>query len=247
MGVDLRSPPVAFDGKPLVTTNALPEWCILNMAGAGDLVTEIGGNNKFLLECDDPDNDVDLEFAFIDAVYVTSGVGLIENAKLGDYIDFQVHAASSTVTENGGGTGNCNSVPTGLGFNIIVPAPGNGGHDIDLVDDANIVLAPDNDGWWDWDFPHIGRGTVTPNYEQKGHYNLFPVGMNLASFATKVPLLGSNVLNFGIQNVRAKMIPPHWHWHVTLHSHTADNMTQVAFFLNVGRARSYLNPVLPGE
>lgn len=244
MSISLKYPPEAFDGKPLVTANALPEWCILNMTGAGDTESAIGGGNKFQMECDDPENDVELEFSFIDSVYVTSGMGVVKNAKLGDHIQFQVHADASTTEVNGGGTGNCNSVATGQGFDIIVPAPGNGYADIDLDTDANLVPAADDDGFWDWDYARTGRGVITPNYNQTGEYNLYNVTMNLAAFATKLPLLGDHVMSFGIPNVRAKLIPPHWHWHVYLHSGTTSNMTQVVFFLNLGRARSFLNPVV---
>lgn len=244
MSINLKYPPEAFDGKPLVTANSLPEWCVLNMTGAGDSESEIGAGDKFQIECDDPDNDAELEFAFLDIVYATSGAGIISNAKFGDYIQFEVHASSSQAEANGGGTGNCNLVPTGLGFNVIVPAPGNGAYDIDLDTDAIIVPAADNDGFWDWDEPRTGRGTVSPNYTQTGEYNLYDVGMKLSAFATKIPLIGDQHLNFGIPNVRAKAIPPHWHWHIYLHSHTEDNMTQVAFWLNLGRARSFINPVI---
>lgn len=244
MGIDLTVSPVAFDGKPLVTSNALPEWCILCMVGAGDLVSEIGGGQKFQLSKEGV-GDTSIEWQFVDSVYATSGTGIINNAKLGDYIDFNVYAPASSATSNPGGTGNCNVAPTGMGFNIIVPAAGCGYSDIDLDSDAVLVSVPAEDGYWDWDYPPTGRGTISPNCETKGKWNLYDVGMNLSLFTVKLPIMGHDVaIDFGIQNVRAKMIPPHWKWKVTLHSDTEGNTAEICFFLMMGRARTYLNPVI---
>jgi hypothetical protein len=72
--------------------------------------------------------------------------------------------------------------------------------------------------------------------------------MRLSKFAIDIPIIGSDVpLHFGIENVRAKMIPPHWHWYVSLYrgSETAAHTVEVAFFLQVGRARSYLPSQIP--
>jgi hypothetical protein len=247
MSLDLRNKLRTTDGKEIVTANALPEWCILCMAGAGDTASEIGGDQQFMVS-KEGQGDATIEFNFIDQVYIAEGTGIVTDAKLGDYIDFEVFAPASTPTANPGGTGNCTQVPIGGGLYMIVPAAGNGDYDIGLGPedtDAFLVPASNGDGFWDWDYAPTGRGTISPNAEQTGKYNLFPVGMHLSLFATKLPIQGHDVVvDFGIPNVRAKMIPPHWKWKVTLHSDTSGNTSKVCFFLKVGRARTFVNPVI---
>lgn len=230
------------DGKNIVTSNALPEWCVLGMVGAGDSATVIGAGNRFEMSTNDPENDDTLNFSFIDPVYVLAGTGIILDAKLGDYIRFEVCAPASSPVSNEG-AGNCDKVDTGSGFNIIVPAE-NGDWDID-VDSANVVPAANGDGHWDWVMTQTGRGTLTPNATATGGYNIYDNGMYLNMFATDVPLLGTNiVVDFGIENIRAKMISPHWDWNVTLHCDNSNHTVQVGFFLKAGRARTYVNSVM---
>jgi hypothetical protein len=246
MGMSFKYPPETFDGKQLVTANALPEWCILHQSGRGDTESAIGGGDLFEIQCSDPNSPSSMQFRFIDAVYVTSGVGVVKDAEYGDHIDFEVIAPATVPTPNGAGTGNCNKVPTGTGFDIIVPAMGNGAYDLDLSSTGcHLVPNADSAGYWNWDMPKTGAGTVTPA-AANGGYDLFTIGMRLARFATDVPLLGTDVvLRFGIENVRAKMVPPHWDWLVTLHCGAAGHTVKVGFFLQTGRARSYLPTQIP--
>lgn len=235
-----------FDNKRLVTTNSLPEWATLYLAGAGDTASAIGGGTKFQISCTGQD-DTTIEFQFCDQVHMVGGFGVATDALLGDYVDFKIYAPATTITaadpEN---EGNCNSVPTGQGFNIIVPAAGNGAYDVDLDNDEGIIVPnTGGTGYWDWDAPNTGMGTVTPNYAGAGAYDLYPVGMNLSLFTSKLPLLGCHVsMDFSIPNVRSKMMAPHWKGSVTLHSDTASNVTKIAFFIKMGRARSFINPVI---
>jgi len=249
VGINLKRPPETFDGKQLVTTNALPEWCILNQAGRGDLADGIGTGPLFMMQTDDVDTPDTLEFNFIDAAYVTSGIGLIDGAQLGDYLRFEVFAPPTVGEAAPGGDGNCVKYPTGQGFDIYIPSPGVGNWNVDLEStDSHLVPDPDGEGFWDCAVPHTGPGVIKPNYMMQGGYDLYSIGMRLSKFAIDIPIVGSNVaVHFGIENVRAKMIPPHWHWLVTLFrgSDTAEHAVSVAFFLQVGRARSYLPTQAP--
>jgi hypothetical protein len=175
---------------------------------------------------------------------------VVQDAKLGDYLRFEVYAPPTVGEAAPSGDGNCNKVPTGLGFDIFVPGtPGGCYWSLDLEsDDCHLVPNQDGAGFWDCDVPNIGPGTTVPSYTQEGQYDLYSVGMRLNKFATDVPILGTDiVLNFGISNVRAKMIPPHWHWLVSLYrgADTPEHTVNVAFYLQVGRARSYLPTQIP--
>lgn len=249
MSINLHRERETVDGKKLVTSNALPEWCVLSQCGRGD-DTKIGNGPIFKMSTAGPDNDSTLEFGFMDPVFVTSGVGVIQDAKLGDYIRFEVFAPP-TVPTSASGDGNCNKVATGQGFNIIVPAGGDGSWNLPASESCHIVPNPTGEGYWDlnrdWSEAQIGPGTVTPNYTGEGEYDLYDtVGMHLSMFATDVPILGTDVvLTFGIQNVRAKMVPPQWHWKVTLHAEDDSHTVKVGFFLQMGRARTYLDADVP--
>jgi hypothetical protein len=249
MGINLKRPPETFDGKQLITANALPEWCILNQAGRGDLADGIGTGPLFIMQTDSVETPDTLEFNFVDAAYVTSGVGQIENAELGDYIRFEIFAPPTVGAAAPSNNGNCNKYPTGAGFDIYIPSPGVGNWNLDLASaDCHLVPNQYGEGFWDCDVPHTGPGTVTPNYVMQGEFDLYSIGMRLAEFATDIPILGTNLaLHFGIENVRAKMIPPYWHWLVSLFRgpQTVEHTVSVAFWLQVGRARMYLPAQIP--
>ena len=75
---------------------------------------------------------------------------------------FSLYACLPANTPTEGGAGNCNLVPTGLGFNVIVPAnPGEGTHEINL---ANAVPIPayDKDGYWSVNY-NTGEVSVAAN------------------------------------------------------------------------------------
>lgn len=239
--------PTTTDGKPLVTSNAMPEWVIVNICGRGDTSLGIGAGDVFQLSCDDPDTPAVLDFNFVDPVYMTSGTGIIQDAQLGDKARFEVFAPATVGEAAPLGDGNCNQVPTGAGFNIFVPAAGNGAWKLALdTADCHLVPNPTQTGFWDWEMPQTGPGRVTPNPTQTGAYDLFDIGIRISMFATDIPLLGTDVVvKYGIENVRAKMIPPHWHWLVTLFCGTAGHTVKMGWFLHLGRARSYLPQHIP--
>jgi hypothetical protein len=74
---------------------------------------------------------------------------------------------ATTATANNGNTGNANKVATGLGFNLIVPAAGNGAWDVNLgtavpvpSDVINVDTgAQTHQGYWDTNYY---TGVITP-------------------------------------------------------------------------------------
>lgn len=67
---------------------------------------------------------------------------------------------SSNTTPNGTNTGNCNVVPSGMGFDIIVPAAGDGAYDVDLT--KAHPLPCEGSGMHFWDIPDFIDGTIVP-------------------------------------------------------------------------------------
>lgn len=63
--------------------------------------------------------------------------------------DFSVAITATTTTPSPGGTGNCDVVDTGDGYSYLVPADGDGLHDVDLETAAPVPAT--GDGHWNVD------------------------------------------------------------------------------------------------
>lgn len=89
-----------------------------------------------------------VEIQFVDDVYVHDGEinwSPIDQFKaLDNFSVYVAFPATPAPVENVGGTGNCNVFPYGSG-NVIVPADGDGGYDVDLT---TAVPLPDSSGYW---------------------------------------------------------------------------------------------------
>lgn len=99
-----------------------------------------------------------------------------------DEWSFFVRLPANTPVVNAGGTGNCNLVEipgTGGTMHIIVPAAGDGGHDIDLDAAVPAPCSIDEDGYWG--MADRWADVIAPNLGPiKGTWNLydFPIEMN---------------------------------------------------------------------
>jgi len=230
--------PQTSDGKPIVTANAFPGWAIETVVGAGDDSTNGIGAGQVFQMSEATTTDEVIDFYFNDSVYLAAGGAMFKGALLGDYVDLQVYApATATTVASPANTGNCNLTDVG-GFNLITPAAGNGTHDIDLSA-ACLVPSPDQTGYYDWDAPTTGKGTITVSATPgSALYNLFDVAIPIAQFAMKVSLLGDGHVTLGIQNVKAKKLIPHWKGKCTLHNAAGTQTLEFAFYLKLGRAQT---------
>jgi hypothetical protein len=234
MSINLKKAPEAFDGKQLITTNAFPEFCVETIVGCGDDAAQgIGAGAEFELQRSSEGEET-LEFYFIDTVWMAAGSAIFKDAAIGDWCSFLLFAPATAVSSTPG-AGDCNLVPTGLGFNIVVPAAGDGSHTLQTP-----VLVPNagKTGYWDWDQSTTGHGTITPNVYGKGAFDMFDVELPLAKFANKVPILGTGSVHLGIHNVRSKALYPYWKCRVTLHNHDGAHTVLFAWHLVLGRART---------
>jgi hypothetical protein len=124
-----------------------------------------------------------------------------------DRWSFSVEIAASTPTVNGTTTGNCNLVDQG-GYNVIVPAAGDGTHDIDLDNDAYPVPTSFTvDGYWDVD--KVTGATTASTIPGSAEWHL--IDTPLTSFFMKnVPIPCHPMGAFDFDAYKAEWISHKW-------------------------------------
>ncbi len=116
-----------------------------------------------------------------------------------DEVSFSLKMPASVATANAG-AGNCNLVNLG-GYNLIVPAAGDGSHDVDL---AQVVplLSRSSTGYWDAD---RSTGAVAPSATPgAAGFNLLDIPIE--SFLIKNLSLGNPLGQFSIDAYKAEWI-----------------------------------------
>lgn len=94
-----------------------------------------------------------------------------------DMWGFKVKMPASVVTENGTNEGNCDLYNIAEGMNLILPAAGDGTHDINLstgatpIPDGYTRDSPDNTGYWSVD--KYWSGTVSAGTSNQSEFNLY--------------------------------------------------------------------------
>lgn len=96
------------------------------------------------------------------------------NWTMDDRWDFKIELPATIVTPNGLNAGNCNLIPQ-TGYNIIIPAAGDGTHDVVLTDAVPIPTDSSN-GFWDVVY---NTGEITPSATPgSAKWFLFDVPLN---------------------------------------------------------------------
>lgn len=201
----------ATDGSLFTSPCIFPAGVYLYITSSGD-GSGIGDGPAFLMSSE-AIGDTTLEFSFLDWVLMAGGASFSEGAQRGDWASFEVYCPATAVTPNAEGTGNCNVVNNV----VIVPAAGNGAFDVDLAL-ANPILTPLKDGFWEWDFPLTGKGSVSVGDPGKAGAHLLTVDKPLVRFANRIQLMGNGERNFSIPAIEPKIMLPHWKGKVTLHN-----------------------------
>jgi hypothetical protein len=134
--------PKTSDGRPIFTPSVVRGDHNPYYPGAGDNPTTAtrGGGQAFRLKASGAPNTHVVNWQFIDSVYVSAGWIRVGGGAEGDDIDMGVYAPGAPVVANPG-AGNCNLVPTGAGFNVLIPAAGDGAYDVDLDEALTPALA----------------------------------------------------------------------------------------------------------
>lgn len=204
------------DGSAFVSPCMFPAGVYLYLTGSGDSAQARGGGDAFLLSSEAA-GDVTAEWSFQDWVLAAGGGVAFKDAVPGDHVSLLIYAPATPVTSTPG-TGNCNLVDPGVGAAIlIVPAAGNGDYTVDLAA-CSPVPSSDYTGFYEWNYPHTGKGTVSVGVPQQSKYNLFTVDIPLVRFVNKLPLIGSGLCDITIPAVEPKIILPHWKGKATLHN-----------------------------
>lgn len=235
--------PKTSDGKLIHLPCLFPPGVYMYYAGcADDPILGRGQGPEFRLSLDTA-GETSMEFSFNDWMYFAGGDGMSSGAELGDWITFECYAPASVTTPNAAHTGNCNlvDVPGSEGtLHIIVPAPGNGSHDVDL---STAVVVPagkpgEKIGYWDWDWPDEGRGTISPGSPGGAEFNLYDFQILMNRQLPKYQLLGNRVFELTIPAVNPAGLLPHWRNRVILHNHTGHAGLKVVWTLVSARYKT---------
>ena len=227
----LLGSPETSDGKPIFLPCLFPGNVFLFICGASDSETVRGEGGLFIVESDVAGDTVVEMDPFLDYIYIAGGQLVFSGGQLGDWFSGRMVCPATVVTPNGSNTGNCNIMPCppcpGLppDINLIMPANGNGTHDVDLTT-ASLVPSHDTEetgagtGFYNWNEPTsgTGRGTISAVPNMTGDYHLVDKEVQLVAFVNKVSLLGSGLYNITLPAVKPKKILPHWHGRMTLHN-----------------------------
>ena len=220
MSISMKRSPTTSDGRPILMTSRFRGNVDPFFAGSGDNENGRGADALFEIHWDTAPGsaeDKELIFGFCDWIYIAKGTVQWCNAGPGDYISFYALAPGTTVTPNTD-AGNCNLVPTGLGFNTIIPAAGNGSHDYsDAIPVPAFDAAGDPNGLWQWSEPDTGKGTMTFVGDGKQMYNLYDATLPLVYWVKKLPLIGDHSAMLQPET-KARKVLPHWKFKVTVHN-----------------------------
>lgn len=198
---------------PTIFAPAMTEY----LTGSGDSGSVRGGGTLFT-HTSEVEGSTDFEFDFLDFISIAGGLVTCVGAEPGDYISFEILAPATVVVPNGSNEGNCDLVDLG-GYNLIVPAAGDGTHDVDLSV-ATPVPAPDLDGYWDFADSETGKGSLTVSTSPgNAGFHLFDVAIpELARFVNKWPLLGDNMIPLIIPAIDSKDICSRWKYKCTIYN-----------------------------
>lgn len=232
--------PLTADGKMIFLPNLFPGDVEINFAGSADTATTRGAGALFTLSRPTL-GDTSLEWSFKDWVYVAGGQLVFRECRLGDHLSFKVFAPA-TIATAAAGNGNANKIAVGGGLNVIVPAAGDGAWS---VTDADMIPVPAfnaegaPNGWWTWDEPAEGKGTVAAAATQTAPFNLFDQPLDLIRWVTKMPILGNNLVDMLLPAIKPKKLLPHWTCRVDLHGEGLTGaLTEIAWFLFTARKKT---------
>ena len=232
--------PRAADGKPFTLPNIFPGEVLLNFTGASDAATVRFTGDLFQLQKAGA-GDATFDINLLDGVFLAGGHVEWDGGSWGSSVTMTLEAPASTVKDPAvPGQGNCNLVPTPYGFNMIVPAAGNGTKDLDV---ATPVPASDDEtnvytGYWSHSEPWVGKGVVTPGTPGASKYNLFDAPLKMATF-TRLPLMrDTGARDLASHAIKPKWVLPEWTMRVTIHNEDSNKTLRVAWDLLVARRKS---------
>lgn len=253
------------DGRLIVSPGLYPDFLNQCFTSESDNIASglRGGGNKFITSMVDGSTSTTTEYRFVDYCQILGGDIRVFNANINDRFSTDVYAEASPVVANVSNLGNCNLIDLEGGAHMIVPANGDGTHDVDLTEaeNSNVEGDPTNPlkpifiskvspipsraedntptGYWDWS-RHTGQ--VTPVPDGKGSYNLFDYPMVLLKYVNKISVYGNShpFKQSLLLNHRGGPFLPHWRIRTTCTrtGHPAED-PPVIYTITVVVARKY--------
>lgn len=232
--------PRAPDGKENSLPNLFPVGTQVTTPGAGDSSSVIGAGTDFSAALGSGTAaSTTVSWTFKDPVWIAGGAVNYQNAVYGDNLNYQLVAAATTTT-SGGGTGNCNLTALGGGKNMIVPSNGAGSYNLNAwVPVPNTTMT----GHWDWVAPSngIGAGTLNPNYNGTGQYDLYDFQVTLGNLlGPGYKMMGAFSLDFTIPAIVPKKLLPQWTHSVVINTvgQALRSQLQIVWALKIARYKT---------
>src|SRR4030067_1051868 len=212
--------PKTNDGKLIVMISPSSEGLKTWFTGAGDELDPIsrGTGTRLLLSWSNDESrgqkSVDIQFS--EPVEVHDGQAVMSGSwSPDDYIDLSAIIPSTETMPNVSGTGDVNRVPTGLGYDVIVRAAGDGAYDLT---NGVPVEAPSGDGYWDVE-PLTGE--ITPGAIPGGsRYHMLSIPLEVF-FLRRIPLgQGHGVLDVDVY--KTEWIHQNWFVRMAVTKNSSD-------------------------
>ena len=163
--------------------------------------------------------DYFVEWSYSEVTFVHDGyVGWRNPAHFSrkDYFSLSVNGDATVTVVNGTNTGNCNLVDVG-GYNVVVPAAGNGTHDVDLAAACPVPTGKAKNGYWDVD-KETGVITVSAT---PGSSKWILLDVPFQSFFLRCIPMVDWTGRFEIDTYMADWISPKWTWRLDVHKEVA--------------------------
>lgn len=207
------------DHKPVMVNSPATEGTFTWLSARGDNLNPTppasgrGDGAHFFLDFSEPDTK-EVEAQFMEPIELHDGHISWRPTGNWDFEDswsISVRMPATVATENLTNTGNCNVVPTGLGFNIIVPAAGDGAYDVDLeqavpIPDGHNAKTEQGAGYWNVE--EYWSEEITPNGTDKGAWNLYDIPLEM--FFCKNMDCGSPLGVWDLDAYKAEWISKKW-------------------------------------
>lgn len=240
-GVPLPSDTVSVNvaNSPKVKPDIYPTGHSFYACGVGDDIEHglIGGGTPLFVIAEEIGTTV-VEWQHRDRHFMFGGGVHWHNANAGDHVTVEVYAPATPVAPNANNEGNCNLVDPGIGADVlIVPANGDGAYDVDLAN-ASPVPAVNGTGYFDWDAPDIGFGTVsfseTPGASA---WHLLTADFVLTRYINQVHIVGNGSDEFDVGSTEPAEMCPQWKYKATIYNSTEKTL-QVTWHPWAARSRS---------
>lgn len=228
------------DGKLIQLPCLFPPGMYMYFAGRGDDVTAGRGQGQHFRLAKDTSGEDSMEFQFNDWILLAGGDGYGINGEFGDWITFEALAPASSTSPNGSNQGNCNLVEVAPGAHIIVPAANNGTHDVNLTTAVPVPAGKPGEktGFWEWDWPDEGKGSITPGVPQQSEFNLYDFPITLARQLPFFQLLGSRRFELTVPAVNPSAFLPQWKGKCIIHNETGHAGLKVVWTLVCARYKT---------